>query len=397
MTANSKTQKGMLVTLVLVSMLNIMGGAAVAPALPAMTEAFPEAGETMVSLVLTLPPLAVALSGLFIGALADRVGKARTLTVSIVVFTIAGLSGLFLPSLEAILVSRFIMGIAIAGITTSTGALVSECFDAQMRAKVFGWQNAATGASILALDTCGGFLSMRGWRAPFLVYSVGILFAILVLLFIREPQNGAAKGQAPLGETDARGNSRVLQSAPMVVAICLGGAFVTPTLSYLVPSKMPYLLAGFGVSPAVTGLFLGGFGIAGIVGSLVCAPLQERVRRLWIVAVCFAALACGCLTMTFASNMWMVLVGVVFMGAGAGCMSPVLMSWLASQSTTENSGKHMGAYATALNLGQFACSPLTGATLAVFGTHQAVFAVGACIGFAASCVSLALDRRLGRQ
>lgn len=268
-----------------------------------MTEAFPEAGETMVSLVLTLPPLSVALSGLFIGAPADRVGKARMLTVSIVVFTIAGLSGLFLPSLEAILVSRFIMGIAIAGITTSTGALVSECFDAQMRAKVFGLQNAATGASILALDTCGGFLSMRGWRAPFLVYSVGILFAILVLLFIREPQDGAAKGQAPLGEADARDNSNVLQSAPLVVAICLGGAFVAPTLAYLVPSKMPY-------------------------------------------------------PMTFASNMWMVLVGVVFM---------------------------------------FACSPLTGATLAVFGTHQAVFAVGACIGFGASCVSLALDKRLGRQ
>jgi MFS family permease len=101
--------------------------------------------------------------------------------------------------------------------------------------------------------------------------------------------------------------------------------------------------------------------------------------------------------MAIAAGIWMVLAGAVFIGLGVGCVTPLLMALIAALSTPENSGKHMGAYATALNLGQFACSPLTGATLAFFGTHQAVFAVGACIGFVASCVSLALDRRLERQ
>ncbi|MBO7702142.1 MAG: hypothetical protein J6S36_04470, partial [Eggerthellaceae bacterium] len=61
---------GTLVTLVVVAMFNVMGGAAVSPALPAMGEAFPQASETAISLVITLPPLAVAISGLFMGALA---------------------------------------------------------------------------------------------------------------------------------------------------------------------------------------------------------------------------------------------------------------------------------------------------------------------------------------
>ena len=61
---------GALVTLVVVAMFNVMGGVALSPALPAMGEAFPQASETAISLVITLPPLAVAISGLFMGALA---------------------------------------------------------------------------------------------------------------------------------------------------------------------------------------------------------------------------------------------------------------------------------------------------------------------------------------
>ena len=70
---------GALATLVVAGMFLVMGAAAVSPALPAMGEAFPHASETAISLVITLPSLAVAISGLFMGALADRIGKARTL------------------------------------------------------------------------------------------------------------------------------------------------------------------------------------------------------------------------------------------------------------------------------------------------------------------------------
>lgn len=159
--------RGALITLVLVAMLNVMGGAAVAPALPAISEAYPEASEAIVSLVITLPSLAVALSGLFVGVLADRVGKARTLVISLAAFTAAGLWGLAAPTLETLLVGRFVLGIAIAGIATTSAALASEYYDEEMRAKVFSWQSAASGASVLVLETSGGFLSLLGWRAPF--------------------------------------------------------------------------------------------------------------------------------------------------------------------------------------------------------------------------------------
>ena len=76
-----------LVAMLLASMLMLMGGAAVAPALPLINEAFP-GQDFAVSLVITLPSLAVGLLGLVIGSLADKFGKVRTLCAALVLFTI---------------------------------------------------------------------------------------------------------------------------------------------------------------------------------------------------------------------------------------------------------------------------------------------------------------------
>ena len=74
--------------------------------------------------------------------------------------------------------------------------------------------------------------------------------------------------------------------------------------------------------------------------------------------------------------------------------TPLLMALIASCSTRENSGKHMGALATACNLGQFACTLLSGGVMALAGTHQAVFAVAAVIGVVSAIATLALRNRI---
>ena len=171
-------------------------------------------------------------------------------------------------------------------------------------------------------------------------------------------------------------------------------AFVSQTISYLVPSKMPYLVTAFGESSAMTGLFLGGFGLANIAGSLVSAPLQGRVARSALTVGCFVSLAAGCAFMAVAPGMWAVLVGAVLIGIGVGCVTPVLMNWVASTSTPENSGKRMGALATACNLGQFSCTLLSGAVLALGGVHSTVYVVAGVIALVGALAAAFTHRLL---
>lgn len=65
-----------LLTILLSSMVILMGAAAVAPALQPIKQHFGES-EFMVSLIVSLPSLSVAITGFGVGYLADRLGKVR--------------------------------------------------------------------------------------------------------------------------------------------------------------------------------------------------------------------------------------------------------------------------------------------------------------------------------
>ena len=116
MTRTGAPTKMTLITLLLASMLILMGGAAIAPALPAISEVFPDASEFVISLIITLPSLSVAIFGLVMGRMADKIGKVRVLVLSLLILAISGISGYFLDDLTAILIGRFTLGIGIGEI-----------------------------------------------------------------------------------------------------------------------------------------------------------------------------------------------------------------------------------------------------------------------------------------
>lgn len=64
-------------TLLFTSTLTVMSGATIAPSLPAMQEYFADVPNSalLVRLVLTIPALFIAIGGLFVGQLADRLGR----------------------------------------------------------------------------------------------------------------------------------------------------------------------------------------------------------------------------------------------------------------------------------------------------------------------------------
>ena len=118
-------------TLLLASTLTIMSGAAVAPALPRISEAFShlEQVDLLTKLVLTIPGLFIAISSPFVGRIIDQYGRIRLFLFGIALYVLTGSAGFWLPDLTSILVSRALLGIAIAiNITTAT-TLAGDYFE----------------------------------------------------------------------------------------------------------------------------------------------------------------------------------------------------------------------------------------------------------------------------
>ena len=131
-------------TLLFASMLTIMAGATIAPALPAIQREFSSTpnAAVLVGLMLTMHGLFIAVGAPIIGALADRYGRRRLLLVSTVVYALAGGSGFVLDSLVAILASRAVLGLAVAGVMVTVTALITDYYDETRRDTVLGRQGA---------------------------------------------------------------------------------------------------------------------------------------------------------------------------------------------------------------------------------------------------------------
>lgn len=177
------------ITLLVVSTLTAMSGATIAPSLPVMREHFSNVANAdyLVRLVLTAPSLCVAIAAPFAGVMIDQIGRKPLLAVTLLVYGLAGSSGLWLNSLGLILVGRALLGLSVAGIMTTATTLIADYYTGSVRARFLGLQSASMALGGVVFLSVGGFLADMNWRMPFLIYLVAWVLLPLVLLFLPEP------------------------------------------------------------------------------------------------------------------------------------------------------------------------------------------------------------------
>jgi len=364
----------------LATMIILMGGAAVAPALPLISAAYPDAPEATISFIITLPALAIACTGIFIGALSDRIGKIKVLVASVAIFTLGGSSGFYLTSLYAILVGRFILGIGIAGIICTTSALIIYYYEGLSRARVLGYQAAAMGVGVLILETSGGLLAGISWRAAFLIYLVGVVILAGVLLTMREPVR--EKVEVVRGAAE-----ETFPTFPLVFGYMT--LFLGNLLFFLLPTKFPYLIAHMdaarvlGENTALTaGIFLGIMGCASSLVGLFYGRVAWRFHRYTILIASFLFFGIGLCSLGFAMSLVTVAFAVICIGIGEGILMPTILTWIAAVTPKQFLGRAMGGFSVSLNLGQFASTLAIVPVLAIASTLGNMFLAFGCVAFA---------------
>ena len=387
-----------LVAILLSSMLILMGGAAVAPALNEIKLAFP-GDDFLVSLIITLPSLAVAIVGYAVGLAADRFGKVKVLFLALAIFVVAGVASYFLEDLETILVARFILGIGIAGITSTVTALIAEYYGGVQRVKVLSYQSAAMGIGVLILEFTGGTLAEISWRTPFLVYLIGIPILAMAFLSMREPRM-SEEDRAEIADIVAHEKFR--KANYKIVALCYVSIFFCMNLVFLLPTSIPIVLADLGVSSSIVGLFLGFHGVANAVFSILYRRITVKVPPFRVLGMGFLCMGIGFAVLILFPSVPLAIFTLIITGVGVGMIVPSLVNTLAGEVTGSNSGSIMGGYGTCLNFGQFAISLISAPLLAMLGnSYYEVYCLMGVIAIAYGIVislwSVRHYRRLQQQ
>lgn len=304
------------------------------------------------SLAVGLATVGVAVSVIPWSVAADRTGRVRAMTASILTATTLGLLVPLAPSLEVLLVIRFFEGAALGGLPAIAIAYLSE--------EIHHKHTALAAATYVSGTTLGGLLGRivagpvaeyTNWRIGTLTVSmIAALAAALFVWLAPKPRTTLVDSQI----RDLPGRLWVNLREPGMAAL-YGQGFLLMGGFVAIYNYLGFRLEAvpFGLPQSLISLIFVAY-LSGTVSSRVAGNLATKHGRSVVLAGSTATMIAG-VALTMASNLAVILTGLVILTMGFFAAHAIASGWTGQRAV------HGRAQATSLyNLFYYGGSSVVG-------------------------------------
>ena len=227
-----------------------------------------------------------------LGPVADVVGKARVMTISLMLLTLASLASAFALSFPVLFTLRMMSGIVSGGIYPAAMAFAADLAPiGQRQVALSRILFAGMSGNLLGASAAGIVADLIGWRGVFLTTgAVGAAALITAVIGFRSTPSATAPR---VTFKSVPGNYRAILANPHA-KICFGAVFLEGIFIFGVfPYVAALLLAAGEGRASIAGLVIAGFSIGGVVYTATVGNLLEMFgqRRIMIIGGLAAALA----------------------------------------------------------------------------------------------------------
>jgi len=329
-------------TLLLISMTTLMANVAIIAMLPHLKDYFKnvENIEFLSKLMITLPSLSIALLAPFLGHLIHKIGKKKSAIFALTLFGVFGSAGLYLETIELLLLSRSLLGIAIATLMIVATSLVGDYFKGEERHKFMGIQSAFVSFGGVFFVLGGGILADINWRYPFGIYLIGFILAPFVMKFLKNTT------------TYVEEEMQEHLSSNLFGIYFL--AFLLMLFFYILPTQMPFLVINkFGASGTMTGAIISLAFLANGLGGLSFRKLKIKFTFGEIYLLGMLIISVGFIAMGSVTNVIYFFLTSFIMGFGGGILITNMSVWMLHYAHHTKRIKSSGYLTSSLFLGQF--------------------------------------------
>ena len=358
-------------TILSMSLLTVMAGAAIAPALGIIKAHFSEAPAMLVQFIVSMPALLIIITNLFFLSL-SRVLRTRAIaTTGLLLYVVAGAGCFFVDDIYLLLAMRALLGVSVGLIMPLSTGLLAYYFPPEQQAQLMGLSAAINQMGGVVATLLAGLLATIEWNYAFLVYLLGLIALVMVWLWLPDEQLGSAnKRGVPFHPR------QLLKFHPSVIGMLLLMTifFVFPTNFAIVASQQLALS-----TEVITAIMVGLDVVAFFVG-LSFGGLMNRFRQgIKYFAPLFFLLGYASYLVPSVS---MTVLGSVFIGMANGVGVPYLNTIASIKGGKNSATTVMPLLSAALYLGQF-ISPLLVIPMskALFGADDIVAPYKVGIGF----------------
>lgn len=232
-----------------------------------------------------------ALGGFIFGVLGDKIGRTRTMMITIFIYAIFTGLNAFVQNPYQYAVCRFLTALGIGGEFGAGASIVAEVWPARSRPMALGvLQSLSTvGNMLAALSTY--LLSNTEWQYVYLLGIVPALLVVIIRLFIKEPESWNAAASHAAEKHKELGSLKALFTEPGVsrntyaaLLIATAGVLGLWGIGYFQTDFLRQMMDAAGYSQAekqrFTSFIFGlRFQIGGFIGMYLYAALSERMGR----------------------------------------------------------------------------------------------------------------------
>ncbi|SDL72866.1 MFS transporter [Halarsenatibacter silvermanii] len=301
----------------------VMGGGLVAPALPAISEAF-GTPEEQIGLVLSIYTISAAISLPLIGYFIDSAGRRKVALFCLLLDGLAGLGSTMAASFPVLLIWRFFQGIGVAGLIPVAMTIISDCFAGKNRIRAMGFLTGTISIGAVIIPSLGGLLASVDWRLVFMVYGLSLILG--AIFFFKLPETSPQLQKTSLNGLKVHIKSLGAALKRTDIVIILLQSFAVYFFLYTLVTFLPVMLHQYhDLGEIFSGISLSmqGF-IAALLASRagVFADIMSWKSRTFF-GFCLIALAFILLPF-WPQGSYLVLISMVIFGAGMGILNPTI-------------------------------------------------------------------------
>lgn len=332
------------------------------PSLPAIGQDL-GASASAVQFTLAIYFIGLALGQLIYGPLSDRLGRKIPMLVGIGVFMLASAGCAFAPSIDSLVLFRFLQAMGGCAAMVVSRAIVRDVFPVQDAARVFSLMTLVMGvAPILAPMAGAALLAFSGWRAIFAVIAAfGAIALTATILSLPETRSADARRAAP--PNSLLDDLRTLLKDRLFLGFTLAGGMAQAGMFAYI-SGSPFVLIELHQVPATTFSWIFGVNAMGLIlasqinGWLLKthAPLQ-LLRRSIVAPAVFGLSLAGAAWSGF-GGVWGLLLPIFGFVASLGFVFPNALA-----SALEAHGRRAGFASALMGSLQFALAAVASAMI----------------------------------
>jgi MFS transporter, Spinster family, sphingosine-1-phosphate transporter len=234
--------------------------------------------DKQLGLLVSVVSITVAVFGIPVAWIADRISRVKSIVVMAVLWSIACISCMFSQTYGQLLLARTVVGLGEAGYGSVGAAMVAAHFPQRMRAGLLGgfFASASIG-SVLGVILGGVIASRFGWQAAFGIVGIPGLIVALLYLLVRDYKTVEVKSATPAEAPTRRELFGSIFCSRTVRWICIGAAAQLITISALWSWLPSFLNRTYGIAPDKAGVQAAMVVLAGALGSLLLGFVIDRV------------------------------------------------------------------------------------------------------------------------